>query len=433
PIICGTYYEDITCNSANHVALGRFLNSDAIDYLAGPAAYAIRMAGYQGAVRNVFGSTTLHGKMYLTEQDWRSWHSVPNADPRNNFSWGRAETADIHNAMVRRECGMMLAFGLGTWWYDMSGGWFADDQIMAGIGEAARAFNMELADKDSPQADLAVFVSEESDSFIRMRYGGQYRYQGILQQIEELNTAGVPYRLYLQSDLGKMKLPEHKAYLFLNPYVITEDQRKAIEGLKREGKLLAFVHAPGIIGSDDAAKTASEITGLKLALLAGETPAASASRGVSGVAGRGPATELLAGLEDEVIMSPAAPANALQVVDPKAATLATYEGSQAVGCAARDFGTWKSLFIGSPWIGAGFANNLAEWAGCWTTAPPGDAVYASQHFLTIHALFPGHKVLRLKQPAKVTDLTSGQVVAARTPTVEVDMERGQTRWFRLEP
>ncbi|MBU0610201.1 MAG: carbohydrate binding domain-containing protein, partial [Armatimonadetes bacterium] len=47
PIICGTYYEDITCNSANHVALGRFLNSDAIDYLAGPAAYAIRMAGYQ--------------------------------------------------------------------------------------------------------------------------------------------------------------------------------------------------------------------------------------------------------------------------------------------------------------------------------------------------------------------------------------------------
>ncbi len=429
PIICGTYYEDITCNSPNHVALGRFLNSDAIDYLAGPAAYAIRMAGCQGAVRNVFGSTTLHGKMYLTEQDWRSWHSVPN-QPDQNFSWGRAETADIHNAMVRRECGMMLAFGLGTWWYDMSGGWFADDQIMAGIGEATRAFNMELQDTDAPQADLAVFVSEESDSFIRMRYGGQYRYQGILQQIEELNTAGVPYRLYLQSDLGKMKLPDHKAYLFLNPYVITPEQRKAIEGLKRGGKLLAFVHAPGIIGSDDAAKMASEITGLKLAALTDGVERV--SRPPTAQAGETPALPLLKGLEDEVIMSPAAPANALQVVDPQAATLATYEGSPAVGCAARDFGTWKSLFIGSPWIGAGFAHNLAEWAGCWTTAPPGDAVYASQHFLTIHALFPGHKVLRLKRPAKVTDLTSGRVIAARTPTVEVDMERGQTRWFRLE-
>ncbi len=454
PIICGTYYEDITCNSPNHIALGRFLNDTAIDYLAGPAAYGIRMAGYQGAVRSVFASTELHGKMYLTEQDWRSWHSVPN-QPEQNFSWGRAETADIHNAMVRRECGMMLAFGLGTWWYDMSGGWFRDDQIMAGIGEAVRAFNMELRDNDAPQADLAVFVSEESDSTIRMRYGGQYRHVGIVQQIEELNTAGVPYRLYLQSDLGQMKLPNHKAYLFLNPYVITPEQRQAIEALKRDGKLLAFVHAPGIIGSDDPAKTAAAITGLKLTALAGGTPAGGAEGGQArgGAQGSGPNSgvvrasspqpapgagskpalhPLLAGMEDEVIMSPAPQANALQVVDPQAVTLATYESSTAVGCAARDFGKWKSVFIGSPGISAGFARNLAQWAGCWVAAAPGDAVYASQHFLTIHALFPGHKVLRLKQPAKVTDLTTGRVVAARTQTVEVDMERGQTRWFRLE-
>ena len=67
----------------------------------------------------------------------------------------------------------------------------------------SRAFDLELADKKQPQADLAVFVSEESDSYIRMRYGGEYRYRGIVSQIEELNTAGVPYRLYLQSDLGK--------------------------------------------------------------------------------------------------------------------------------------------------------------------------------------------------------------------------------------
>jgi hypothetical protein len=445
-IICGTYYEDITCNSPNHIALGRFLNDSAIDYLAGPAAYAIRMAGYQGAVRNVFGSTVLHGKMYLTEQDWRSWHSSPN-QPEQNFSWGRAETGDIHNAMVRRECGMMLAFGLGTWWYDMGGGWFADAQMMAGIGEAVRAFKTELRDTDAPQADLAVFVSEESDSYVRMRYGGHLRYPGILQQIEELNTAGVPYRLYLQSDLGKMKLPEHKAYLFLNPYVITPEQRQAIEGLKRDGKVLAFVHAPGIIGSDDVAQTASEITGMKLAALEegrGRIPAAaSPASGPAIGPAAGPDTPaadglrrirplLLAGLEDEIIMSPAPQANALQVVDPQAATLATYENSSAVGCAARDLGTWKSVFIGSPGISAGFAHNLVAWAGGWTAAPPGDAVYASQHFLTIHALFPGHKVLHLKQASRVTDLTNGQVIAPRTQTVEVDMERGQTRWFRLD-
>lgn len=34
--------------------------------------------------------------------------------------------------MVRRESGMMIAFGLGTWWYDLAGKWFRDDRIMSG-------------------------------------------------------------------------------------------------------------------------------------------------------------------------------------------------------------------------------------------------------------------------------------------------------------
>ncbi len=424
PIICGTYYEDITCNSANHVALGRFLNSPELDYLSGPAAYAIRMAGYQGAVRNVFGSTLLHGKMYLTEQDWRSWHSVPSEVAENNFSWGRAETAEVHNAMVRRECGMMLAFGLGTWWYDMSGGWFRDDQIMSGIAEAVRAFRQELVDADSPRGDLAVFVSEESDSFVRMRHAGQYRWVGIVSQIEDLNTAGVPYRLYLQSDLGTAQLPAHKAYLFLNPWLITPQQRTAIEALKRDGKTLIFVQAPGVIGADDPAATASEITGLQLRALAA-APAAAGGR----VAGDHP---LLAGMEDVSLVAPSTPAGALAAVDPAAVPLARYADKSAISCAARDFGTWKSVFLGNQTISADFINNLARWSGCWVAAPPGDAVYASQHFLTIHALFPGHKTLRLSAPARVTDLSTGQVLAEQAERVELDMERGSTRWFRLE-
>lgn len=192
PVICGTYYEDISGNSPNHIALSRYLASSSLDYLAGPAAYGIRMAGYQGAVRSVFGSTLLHGKVFLTEQDWRSWLSYPDT-PENNFAHGRAENVEVHNAMVRRECGMMLAFGLGTWWYDMGGGWFRDDQIMAGIAEAMRAFNRDLDIGGLPRADLAVFVSEESDHYVAPRSGGRFRYYGIVSQIHELNKAGVPY------------------------------------------------------------------------------------------------------------------------------------------------------------------------------------------------------------------------------------------------
>lgn len=423
-ILCGTYYEDITCNSNSHIALHVHLSTEALDYLAGPAAYGIRMPGYQGAVRSVFGSVLLHGKTYLTEQDWRSFKSYPDS-PENNFAWGRAETAEAHNAMVRRESGMMLAFGLGTWWYDMSGGWFRDDGIMRGIAEAMRAFQRDLSVDQPPQADLAVFVSEDSNHWVAPKMQGFARYQGIVEQIHQLNTSGVPYRLYLQSDLPNPKLPEHKAYLFLNPYVLSQEERAAIEKLKGSGKTLIFVHAVNVIGVADPAHAIEELAGIQVT-------------GVN-VEGR-PTLEalsmdhpLLAASDGDIALAPWPPGTpTFAVSDPQATALARYRGTEHVAAAVREFGTWKCVFVGLPGLTDVFVHNLAEWAGCWCTADPGDAVYANEHIITIHAIFPGTKTLRLARPSRVTDLSTGELLSPQTDLVRLQMQRGETRWFWLE-
>ena len=423
-ILCGTYYEDITCNSNSHIALRLHLQSQGLDYLAGPAAYGIRMPGYQGAVRSVFGSTLLHGKTYLTEQDWRSFKSSPNS-AEENFSWGRAETAEAHNAMVRRECGMMLAFGLGTWWYDMSGGWFHDGGIMRGIAEALRAFQRDLSIDEPPQADLAVIVSEDSNHWIAPKAQGFARFQGVLDQIHQLNTSGVPYRLYLQSDLPNPNLPDHKAYLFLNPYIMSDPERAAVEKLKRNGKTLIFLQAPDVVGADDPARAILGLTGIEVAkATAVERPSLEALS---------IDPPLLEGLDGYLGTSPwPSDSPTFAVTDSQATALARYRGTEQTAAAVRDFGAWKSVFIGVPGLTDAFAHNLAAWAGCWCAAEPGDAVYANQHFLTIHAIFPGAKTLHLARPSKVTDLTSGEVLSEKTDTVEVRMQRGETRWFWLE-
>jgi len=420
-VICGTYYEDITCNSANHIALGRFLADDALDWFAGPAAYTIRMPGYRGAVRSVFGSVLHHGRTYLTEQDWRSWLSVPR-DAARNFSWGRPETAEGHNAMVRRECGMMLAFGLGTWWYDMSGGWFADEQIMAGIAEAMRAFERDLQIPGMPRADLAVIVSEDSNHWIAPSAGGSFRFTGVKAQIEELNLSGVPYRVYLQSDLPA--LPDHRAYLFANPYRITDEERAAIEALKGDGRTLIFVHAPGAVGADDPAAAISAVTGIRVRALERPDLNTVASQGNHPLLSDLPAGLTLAG----AVRSPA-----FAVVDDDAVPLATWQGDEAVAAAARDFGDWRSVYVGAPCLSADFANALARSAGCWVAAQPGNAVYANEHFITVHAIFSGPDTLTLAHPSRVTDLTTGGVLAERTETIDLDLTRGETRWFFLEP
>lgn len=422
-VLCGTYYEDITCNSANHIALGRFLHDDALDFFAGPAAYGIRMPGYQGAVRSVFGSTLLHGRTFLTEQDWRSWRTYPNT-PAQNFSWGRAETAEDHNAMVRRECGMMLAFGLGTWWYDMSGGWFADPGIMAGIAEAMRAFERDLTIPEPPRADLAVIVSEDSNHWVAPKQAGSFRHEGILGQIQELNLAGVPYRLYLQSDLGDPDMPAHRCYLFLNPYAISAEERAAIEALKSDGRTLVFLHAPGVIGAADPAAAISELTGI--------TVAARPQQPNLEVV---PATghPIIAGLAAGVSLPGGVRGPAFAVTDAAAQPLATFHDGGEVAGASRDFGAWRSVYLSSVGLTAEFANALARWTGCWTVGEPGNAVYASQHILTVHGIYDGPQTLTLLEPARVTDITTGEVIAERAMQIEVDVQRGRTRWFYLDP
>ncbi|MGD9494694.1 MAG: beta-galactosidase [Armatimonadota bacterium] len=421
-VLCSTYWEDITCNSANHIALGRFLADDALDFFAGPAAYGIRMAGYQGAVRSVFGSTLLHGRTFLTEQDWRSWRSVPD-DPERNFAWGRAETAETHNAMVRRECGMMLAFGLGTWWYDMSGGWFADEGIMAGIAEAVRAFERDLSIPGLPRADLAVIVSEDSNHWVAPPAGGIFRYQGIVSQIHELNVSGVPYRVYLQSDLPD--LPDHRAYLFLNPYCISDAERAAIERLKSDGHTLVFIHAPGAIGAPNPAATISAITGISVRPLPEQT-----NLNVVGIAGDHP---LQAEPDAGLALPGAIRAPAFEVVGEDVVPLATFQDGGAVAAAAADFGDWRSVYVCPPCLTAEFANKLARWAGCWVAADPGNAVYANEHFLTVHGIFSGSQTFTLAAPARVMDLATGEIVAECASQIELDIERAQTRWFFLEP
>ncbi len=446
--LIGTYYEDITGNVYNHVAVNRYLESPYIDYLAGPADYRIRKAGYSGGVRNVFGSTLLHGKLFLTEQDWRSWCAGPNS-PVENFAYGRAESPEEHNAMVRRESGMMLAFGLGTWWYDLAGKWFRDDGIMAGIAEAVRAFNEDLTVGGMPEADLAVFVSEDSNYYNTLRTAEIMR-GSIAKQRVQLNTSGVPYRLYLLSDLGKMPIPPHKVYLFIDCMAMTEAQRGLVNELKRDGNTLIFSGTSGIIDPDrpyvgnalaepqlDASRAAmEELIEMKLEPFRG-LPAAHVT------AGRHPLTAKI----DDRLALPLAYSSLLidfpqdgvpmfAVANPDCTALATFDDGKSVAVAVKEFADYRIVYSAVPVLQDRFLHNIAATGKSWVAAEAGDAVYANDHFVTIHAMHAlngGRKRLMFRQPSRVIDLTDGTVVAERASELELTMRIGETRWFRLEP
>ena len=429
--LVSTYWEDTAAPVDSHTATARLLRSPDIDFLAGPTDYGVRMPGQSGEAHSIWGSLALHGKFWVSETDFRSWFSNT-VDEDYDLSVGRAQNATDHNNMVRRESGMMLAFGQGIWFYDMYNGWFADAGIMAGISEARRAFERDLSTRGKPRADLAVFVSERSMDFVR-QVSSQNQMQafrfGIVQQIRALNTSGVPYHLYLQSDLPNLK-QSYKAYLFLNAYHFEKDEWNALQRLKSGARVLAFLHAPGAmspatLGAQNAEDAIANVTGIRVKRIAGND----ARRMVLALPQAARRVPLAI---PHMLASGNIEAPAWEVSDAQATQLGVYSDGK-IAAASKTMRDWTSVFVGGTLLTEEFLHALAKSSGAWTAGESGDAIYANQNFFTIHAVWDGEKTLSFLQPSKVTDLTSGKVVATNAKTMKLAMKRGETRWFFLSP
>ena len=426
--LVSTYWEDAGALVEGHFATGKLISSPDLDFLAGPTDYGVRMPGQSGEAHSMWGSLLLRDRMWISEQDFRSWLSYFSTQVEDDHV-GRASNATEHNAMVRRESGMMLAFGQGTWWYDMSSGWFADAGIMKGVKEAREAFTRDLSTRGKPRADVAVFVSERSLDYMKTD-AANFRYNALVGQIRELNRAGVPYQIFVQEDVANAKLPDFKCYIFLNAYNIEPNEWRAIQKLKSGGKTLCFVNAAGIVkpevvGAETPAEAIGKVTGMSASKIGDDV-----SQNIV------PAPKNVAPQFDlkNVLMSPwNGRGPSFRIADDAAVPLGIYAGDKSTAAAYRDFGSWKSVFYGGIVMSDAFINALARNSGAWVAAPNGDAVCANQNFFTIHALWNSEKTLNFLQPSKVTDLTSGEVVATNAKTMKLSMKTGETRWFALEP
>jgi hypothetical protein len=441
PIVIGGYYSGPTVGVPSHRATGYQLESGQMDLLTSVTGYfATRLPGGPGKAHQAWNSLSLHDTIGVAEEDFRSWKTTPlgsYTNPETGYQFlARVESADESNAIIRRDTGHMLANGQGAWWYDMDGGWFNDPSIMKAIKESTDAFQKDFADNSAPRADVAVFVDEYSLDCINNQ--NTWTYQNALsEQIRQMNSSGVPYHLYLQSDIDNPDLPQYKLYVFLDAYHLKPDELQAIEKLRSGGRTICFMHAPGVmsdalLNAPNTAAAISQITGIQVADNNSQNlllqPAPKSTFGGNDLVSY--STSGFTYGHNKTRSPFIAPTFA--VTDPQATPLAVYQSDGKTAVAMRDFGGWKSVFYGGVGIDAFFFNALAKEANAWVATPPGNAVYGNQHFLTIHALSPGEKKIQLLAPSKVTDLEDGKVLSSNTQTLDMEMKLGETRWFYLQ-
>lgn len=421
--LVGTYYGYLTQHGprqqdSSHLALARVLSSPDLDFLMSPPLYTGRELGGTTGFMSATESVLRHGKLWLSEADYRTYLSDPDS------GYGRTAHPADSRAVLRREFGHVLTHRSGVSWYDMADGWLAGLDLRQELAQMRKILQDSLLEREPFHGDVAVFVDEESFTYLRPRH--EINTLLSLQPIAAMPRVGVAWDFYLLSDLPDLTFPPYKLYLFLNAFKVTDAQRHAIHArLRRDGATAVWIYAAGFYGETACGPAGmARLTGLSVAQRQEE-------RALWIEKGDHP---LVAALPEETLAGSAvAISPAFVVEDPQAEVLGRLQGSAEVGLARKAMDGWTSIYCAAPLLTPALLRQLVRAAGGHVYLDTGDALSVDRRFLCIHAATDGDKSLYLPSLAMVRDAMSGAILSAGTTTVRLSMKRGETRLLETLP
>ncbi|MFA7183390.1 MAG: hypothetical protein WC082_00765 [Victivallales bacterium] len=423
--LCGVYYgylfehRHMALQHGGHLSLRKVLKNPDIDYIAAPVTYKFRKPGDTGGFMVPVNSVIANGKMFFQENDIRTFL----ADPKQPISKvGRCSSIRESIGVIERDFALPFINGGTMWWFDMRGGWFADDKVMSLLKHmnGILSSNLRIRDLYDPQNALAVIVDELSPSYYKV--GGPY--STVLSDLRtQLAKSGVAYRLYLFSDLIHARLPEHRCYLFVNTFYMNKAERNYIDkNLKKAGNMLVWLYAPGIIAESGlSAKNMKSLTGINIEE---EKGVCSPEIRLTENAGT-----ILKGVRSKVWGLKTSMTPAFWVADHAATILGKFRDSGKAGFCLKEQNNWFSVYCASPVLPADLIRALANKAGIHVFSSDEDSLQANKKYIMIHALKTGEKKIKLPVPSRVYDIFNARNSGNTVTEINVRVPKGETRLF----
>ena len=236
-VVVGTFYgytlEVSNSLQGNH-ALNYILKDKNIDFICSPNSYiGTRSPDMDWTEMYPADSIKLHGKMCFQECDIRTHLTLPlskkdpSTDPYGLLEapvWQPRESKYQAINEIRRSFARQLIKGNALWWFDMWGGWYADDDIMNEMATYKKIYEQSITDSDrSSKAEVAVFVDESA-----YKYLTDCSLRNIFHtQRKELGLMGAPYDIYDVYDFEEV-YKNYKAVILLSSAktVYMENARK---------------------------------------------------------------------------------------------------------------------------------------------------------------------------------------------------------------
>ncbi|MDR3144831.1 MAG: hypothetical protein LBU21_00985 [Treponema sp.] len=411
-----------------HNALRKVLECKDVDFIAAPNSYySGPQAGFDGSTTRQPGtdwpsmppldSIRLAGKLLVNENDTRTFLSRPLKESRSGIApsgkyedgvWLGPERRDWSLWLLRRCFGRTLITGAGGWWFDMWGGWYASDEIMAEMKDyfALQQEELKLAGRQSI-CETALINDEEALKTLNCAAG--LIMPALIETRHCLSVCGCGYDVYDICSGQNIPVEQYKLIIF----ACVEDSpklRQLIERCRDRGVNLLFSYLPGYGRSQDV-RTVSELVGIKLeaAPNANEGPI----RFSNGMLLSGPS-----------IFKPG-----LRINETCDEIVGRFKNGEA-GFIRKHTGKSDTWYCVNPGLEAVALRIVQEASGVHHYAELGDVVYANRHFLCIHAAVSGKKRIVLPGKAEIAECFGQRTWCSNR--FDVEMKQYETLLFRLE-
>ncbi len=401
--------------TSGHYALRRVLQSPDMDVLCSPISYFDRQLGGSAPAMTAAESVALAGKMWLFEDDTRTYLASGRFPGWN----AGAETLEETRQLLLRNTGQCALRNFGTWWMDLGAtGWFDDPRLWSVLEQLKPLDERLLKAPRAFRPEVAAVVDETS--LLRVAAGGDRLTRPAVYEVRKaFGRMGTPYGQYLQDDVESGRV-HARLYVFLTAWCLSPQQRRRL--LKAtDGAVKVWCYAPGYQEPNGVSSDGPhELTGFRLE----RTRQAQAWAEPTELGRRLGLTEGFG------VKAPVEPLFAAVDARPSE-TLATYpDGSPAV--ALRHTPTGDSLFVGPPGLTSQLLRLAARRAGVHLWTETDCNVYANGPFVVLHGAHDGPVELDVRAERPVVDLQTGRVVG-HGPRIRLLLRRGQTRVLRLDP
>lgn len=291
PIITGAFYGYFYAvfgreAAGGHLEFQKVIKSPFIDFISAPGTYypdAVEI-GDAYRPRSLITSVRLNGKLWLDEMDQQ-----PPLLPLNDTAFNTSLDKSI--AMVRRNVMATASHGAGLWFYDFgssgfnggkrlvdhgSWGWWDEPSLMKDISNLKALLDRQ--NNKSFQRDADVLLVHDTKTFY---YTGSAKAASFMGHWTNnwippsIYKSGVLHDVIHVDDLSLCNLDQYKAVVFINTWILNEDQKKLIKTrVAQKARNLVFLYAPGYGNEKTLDKRfMDELTGFQLTELKQENAA----------------------------------------------------------------------------------------------------------------------------------------------------------------